>query len=90
MPKTTKPRAYADDAPLTDAELKTARPFHKADPAMQRAILRGLRGRPAGSGKKEAVTISLDKDLVAKLRKSSPGWQTRLNEMLRAAMGLMG
>lgn len=89
MPKHTKARAYADDAPLTDEELSTARPFSKADPAMKKAIRRSLRGRPAGTAKKVAVTISLDKDLAAKLRASKAGWQTRLNDMVRTAIGLL-
>ena len=32
---------------------------------------------------KEAVSIRLDQDLVAKLRASGPGWQSRVNEALR-------
>ena len=87
MPKTTKPSTYADDAPLTDKELKTARPFRKASPAMQKAIKQALRGRPSGTAKKEAVHISLDKELVAQLRASGAGWQTRVNDTLRLIYG---
>ncbi len=60
----------------------------KDNPALQKTIRKSVRGRPAGTGKKEAVTISLDKDVVAKLRASGAGWQTRLNDMLRTTMGL--
>lgn len=87
MPKTLKPRAYADDAPLTDKELKTAKPFGKTPPAMQKAIKQALRGRPAGTAKKEAVHISLDKELVAQLRATGAGWQTRVNDTLRLIYG---
>lgn len=87
MPNHRKPRAYADDAPLTDKELRTARPLHQADPDLAKAIKRS-RGRPEGRSKK-TVHISLDADIVASLRKSGKGWQTRLNEMLRVAMGLL-
>jgi uncharacterized protein (DUF4415 family) len=74
--------------PLTDKELRSAKRFRDLAPALQKAIRKSVRGRPAGTGKKEAVTISLDKDVVAKLRASGAGWQTRLNDMLRTTMDL--
>jgi uncharacterized protein (DUF4415 family) len=86
--KRTKTELY-DDSPLTAAEMKTARRL-KDDPAMKNIIKHSLRGRPAGSAKKEAVTISLDKDVAARLRSSGSGWQTRLNDMVRTALGLTG
>ena len=45
------------------------------------------RGRPAGRSKK-AVTLSLDLDLIEKLRATGSGWQSRVNALLRAAVGL--
>jgi uncharacterized protein (DUF4415 family) len=42
-------------------------------------------GRPKGSGTKELVTLRLDKDVLARFRAGGPGWQTRLNDRLRAA-----
>jgi uncharacterized protein (DUF4415 family) len=50
-----------------------------ADRAARRA------GRPAGSDK-ERITIRLDNDVLAKFRATGPGWQTRINEALRAAL----
>ncbi len=44
-------------------------------------------GRPEG-GDKERITIRLDKDLLARLRASGPGWQTRVNDALRRALGV--
>jgi uncharacterized protein (DUF4415 family) len=41
-------------------------------------------GRPKGSGTKEMVTLRLDKDVLARFRAGGPGWQTRLNDALRA------
>ena len=35
---------------------------------------------------KEKVTIRLDTDIVARLRESGKGWQTRLNDTLRKAV----
>ncbi len=86
MTKTSKTRRNADDAPLTIKEMKTARPFRKADPALVAAI-RKSRGRPTGR-RKESVHLSLDKDLITVLRASGKGWQTRANDKLRKAFKL--
>jgi uncharacterized protein (DUF4415 family) len=51
------------------------------------------RGRPAGSKQevtKEAVKLRLDADVMAALRASGDGWQTRINEALRASLALSG
>lgn len=57
-------------------------------PDMQRTVKRAQRGRPAGRTK-EQVTISLDSELAALLRQSGKGWQTRVNDLLRTATGLL-
>jgi uncharacterized protein (DUF4415 family) len=41
-------------------------------------------GRPKGSGKKEMVTLRIDRDVLDQFRAGGPGWQTRLNDALRA------
>jgi uncharacterized protein (DUF4415 family) len=43
-------------------------------------------GRPKGSGTKEMVTLRLDKDVLARFRAGGPGWQTRVNDVLRMAV----
>lgn len=51
------------------------------------------RGRPMGSRKatsKVAVKLRLDPDVVAALRATGDGWQTRVNEALRATLKLTG
>ena len=51
------------------------------------------RGRPVGSTQavtKEAVKIRLDADVLAALRASGDGWQTRINDTLRASLALSG
>lgn len=51
------------------------------------------RGRPSGSVAavtKEPVKLRLDADVVAALRDSGDGWQTRVNEMLRASLAMAG
>ena len=72
-----------DSPELTDADLASARPFSEALPEVAAGIRR--RG-PAKT--KEAVSIRLDFDIVQKLRATGPGWQSRVNEVLRKALNL--
>jgi uncharacterized protein (DUF4415 family) len=48
------------------------------------------RGRPKAAVTKEPVKLRLDADVVAALRSSGEGWQTRINDMLRASLHLAG
>lgn len=51
------------------------------------------RGRPVGSVQamtKEPIKLRLDADVLAALRASGDGWQTRINDMLRASLHLAG
>jgi len=51
------------------------------------------RGRPAGSVQattKQAVKLRLDADVLEALRATGEGWQTRINDMLRASLRLAG
>jgi uncharacterized protein (DUF4415 family) len=41
-------------------------------------------GRPLGSGTKTQITLRLDTDIVEKFKATGDGWQTRINEVLRA------
>lgn len=66
------------ERPLTDAELAQMRPVSDFPEVI--AAVRRARG-PVRT--KEAVSIRLDIDLVAKLRASGPGWQSRVNAVLR-------
>ena len=72
----------ADDAP----EL-TAAWFAKADVYKGDKLVR--RGRPAGSGTKELVSLRLDKKALAAFRSTGKGWQVRINEtVVRSAKRL--
>ena len=51
---------------------------------LMRAELKRLRGRPAGSGRKDAVSLRVDRDVLAGFRATGRGWQTRMNDALRA------
>jgi len=67
-----------DDAPeLTEAFFADAE-FYKGDTFVRRGP-----GRPASGNAKEHVSLRLDRDVLAKLREGGPGWQTRINGLLR-------
>jgi uncharacterized protein (DUF4415 family) len=56
-------------------------------------IMARRRGRPVGSVQattKEPVKLRLDADVLAALRASGDGWQTRVNDTLRASLHLAG
>jgi uncharacterized protein (DUF4415 family) len=62
-----------DDAPeLTKAWFATA-DLHDGARLVRR-------GRPKGSGSKELVSLRLDKEALATLRATGPGWQVRIND----------
>jgi uncharacterized protein (DUF4415 family) len=48
------------------------------------------RGRPKAAVTKEPVKLRLDADVLAALRASGEGWQTRINDTLRASLKLAG
>jgi uncharacterized protein (DUF4415 family) len=60
--------------------------IHDDSPPLDANFLAGMkpsrRGRPKLEAPKVEVKIRLDAKLVAHLRGSGPGWQTRVNAML--------
>jgi uncharacterized protein (DUF4415 family) len=72
-----------DDAPeLTESFFKSADLY---DGTKLKA-----RGRPKSAVTKEPVKLRLDADVLAALRASGEGWQTRINDTLRASLKLAG
>jgi len=51
-------------------------------------FIRRGRGRPKSAVAKEQISVRLDPDVMAKLREAGPGWQSRINDLLRGALGL--
>lgn len=45
-------------------------------------------GRPKSLDPKRQVTLRLDGAVLDRLRSSGPGWQTRVNEILKSALGV--
>lgn len=87
MPTKKKPGSVEwidpDDAPrLTRAMLDSAELF-QGDTFIRRGP-----GRPKSPAPKEQISVRLDPDVLAKLREAGPGWQSRINGLLRDALGL--
>lgn len=60
--------------------------FEKADLYLGGKLIR--RGRPPKDAPKKPVSLRLDPDILEHFRASGPGWQTRVNDILRQASGL--
>lgn len=74
------------DAPeITDEEAAQMRPFSEAFPDLHAAWKRGP-GRPKAEVTKVAIKLRLDPDVVESYRATGPGWQTRMNDVLRRGM----
>lgn len=58
-------------------------------PASAEALQRALadkprkRGRPLSPSTKQQVAIRFDRDVLTALRATGPGWQTRVNDVMR-------
>lgn len=77
------------DAPeATDEQLAQAKPFGEVFPALADAMRKNVGGRPKSQNPKVAVSLRLDQEIVARFKKAGPGWQTRMNDALREAVGL--
>jgi uncharacterized protein (DUF4415 family) len=71
---------YEDIPELADAF------FERADHYVGERLVR--RGRPRSPAPKKAVNLRLDQDVLERFRSGGPGWQSRINEVLRKAAGL--
>ena len=77
--------ALDPDAPeLDDDWFARARPAAEVHPELVEDYLRKRCKQKAPV--KERITLRLDADIAAHLRATGPGWQTRLNNMLRQTL----
>lgn len=79
--------AVSDNPELTEEEIRQARPFAEVFPQFAESIKRG-RGRPPAENPKQQVTLRLDADVIERFKAGGPGWQSRINDELRKAVGL--
>ena len=68
-----------------EAVLDYTRRFDRADLMIGRQVIR--RGRPPGATKTQ-VALRIDNEVLAAFRAGGPGWQSRMNEALRKAIGV--
>ncbi|MFN4205274.1 MAG: BrnA antitoxin family protein [Agrobacterium albertimagni] len=76
-----------DNPEITEEELKGFRPFREVFPDLAEAIDRKL-GRPKVESPKKAISIRLDQEVIDRFKATGDGWQSRMNEALRKAVGL--
>lgn len=78
---------------LTNEDLKNFKPLREVNPKLAKRLseynesIRNTRGEQIAP-KKADVHIKLDAAIVEHFKKDGKGWQTRLNETLRNALGL--
>lgn len=77
-------------AAMTDEEDAAITAAAEADPDAQPtdAVSRRRVGRPPLARPKRAVQLRLDADVLDRFKADGDGWQTRMNEALRKAVGL--
>lgn len=92
MPKNVKDTMSTwidpDDAPAWTDETFERAEVRRGDKVIKAAsgtVTR--RGRPRLAIPKKQVTLRLDQAVVDKLRAGGDGWQSRVNEILRKAVG---
>jgi uncharacterized protein (DUF4415 family) len=76
-----------DDAPEWTDEVFDRAAFYRGGKLVRPATGTLTKpGRPKLANPKRQVTLRLDGDLLDRLREGGPGWQSRINEILRAAV----
>ncbi len=68
----------------TETQLAKAKPFKEAFPDLQASINRS-RGRPKMENPKEAVTLRLSPDIVAKFKATGDDWRAKMAKALERA-----
>lgn len=76
--------ADPDARELTDEDFAEMRPHAE----FMRDFEARRRGRPKQETVKASVTMRVDSDVLEAWRATGPGWQSRMNEALRRAIGL--
>jgi uncharacterized protein (DUF4415 family) len=82
------PERHEENPEWTERDFAKARPASEVLPPEVIAQFKNKGGRPRIENPKEAVKLRIDADVLAKFRESGPGWQTRINGILRAAVSV--
>jgi uncharacterized protein (DUF4415 family) len=71
----------SDNPELTDEELAQGRPFAEVFPELAASIKRARGKQKAPT--KELISLRVDRATLAAYRASGPGWQARMNAVLK-------
>ena len=74
-----------DDAPELTVDMLAEAEVFKGEQFVRRGP-----GRPKAEMTKQKISVRLDPDVLARLREGGPGWQSRINTVLRKALGIEG
>ncbi|MFC3703289.1 BrnA antitoxin family protein [Devosia honganensis] len=77
----------ADNPEWTEADFQRARPAHEVLPEQVLKAFPKTRG-PQAAPKKIPVSIRLSPEVVERFKAQGPGWQTRIDDILKKAVGL--
>ena len=70
---------------LTAADSAEFRPFLEL-PESEKKVLRGLKRGPQKAPTKELISIRLSPDVVQAFRATGPGWQSRVDSVLKDSL----
>lgn len=88
MSKKPPPADFDDNPEWTEEDFTRARPADEVHPPhVAAALVKNKGGRPKGSSKVQ-VALRVDVDALDRFKAGGPGWQSRMNEALRKAVGL--
>jgi uncharacterized protein (DUF4415 family) len=82
------PELHDENPEWTQQDFAKAKPALEVLPPDVIAQFKNKGGRPRIENPKEAVKLRIDADVLARFRESGPGWQTRINGILRAAVSV--
>jgi uncharacterized protein (DUF4415 family) len=78
------PELHDENPEWTKRDFARAKPASEVLPPDVMAQFKNKGGRPRIENPKQAVKLRIDADVLARFRESGPGWQTRINGILRA------
>jgi uncharacterized protein (DUF4415 family) len=88
-PDTETPWIDPDDAPELDEHFFATARINRGDVVLREATSTfARRGRPKSEDTKQLVSLRLDRVVLERLRAQGPGWQSRVNALLRREVGV--
>jgi uncharacterized protein (DUF4415 family) len=73
-----QPNEYEEIPELGDEWFAKAEPHEGGKPVR--------RGRPPAGKRKQLITLRIDPDIIDAFKEGGPGWQTRMSDVLKAAL----